>query len=60
MNSCFDQMMFLSPIVLCSRRASSMWQEYLNNAQSRNLVFNMEAQIKEHEVKRKIVKLLKK
>ena len=37
-----------------------MWQEYLNNAQSRNLVFNMEAQIKEHEVKRKIVKLLKK
>lgn len=53
-------MMFLSPIVLCSRRASSMWQEYLNNAQSRNLVFNMEAQIKEHEVKRKIVKLLKK
>jgi len=41
-------------------RASSMWREFLTNAEGRNLVTKVEAQNKEHDLKRKIWKILKK
>ena len=37
-----------------------MWEEFLANARSRNLVIDVETQRKEGELKRKFVKTLKK
>ena len=37
-----------------------MWEEFLANARSRNLVIDVEAQRKEGELRRKFVKTLKK
>ena len=37
-----------------------MWEEFLANARSRNLVLDVEAQRKEGELRRKFVKTLKK
>ena len=45
---------------ICFRRASSMWQEYVTNAESRNLVSSVEANASEHDIRRKLGRLLKK
>ena len=37
-----------------------MWQEYVTNAESRNLVNSVEANASEHDIRRKLGRLLKK
>ena len=45
---------------ICFRKASSMWQEYVTNAESRNLVSSVETNVSEHDIRRKLWRLLKK
>ena len=37
-----------------------MWQEYIANAESRNLLSSMETNLSEHEIRRKLGRMLKK
>ena len=37
-----------------------MWQEYVTNAESRSLVSSVETNISEHDIQRKLRRLLKK